>query len=99
MSGKGKPKKTQEQFEKEVYDLYQEEYTVLGKYINANEYIKMRHNCDECNSHEYDVKPTQFLKGKYKCPICFRTSKKKTINMVMNTKLLENTLEATNIFK
>jgi len=78
MSGKGKPKKTQEQFEKEVYDLYQEEYTVLGKYINANEYIKMRHNCDECNSHEYDVKPTQFLKGKYKCPICFRTSKKTT---------------------
>ena len=35
------PKKTQEQFEKEVYDLVGDEYKVVGKYISSGEKIEI----------------------------------------------------------
>ena len=68
----GSFRKTQEQFEKEVKDLVDNEYSVLGKYINNGTKIKMRHNCDKCNNHEYEVLPISFLRG-IRCPKCFGT--------------------------
>jgi hypothetical protein len=65
--------KTQDDFEKEVYDLYGDEYSVVGKYINNNTKVKMRHNV--CN-HVWDVTPSNFLShgNQTGCPNC-KTSK------------------------
>ena len=55
------------------------EYSVLGKYINASTKIKMKHNI--CG-HEYEVRPTNFIsKGdglSNRCPLCFKNHKKNT---------------------
>jgi Zn ribbon nucleic-acid-binding protein len=59
-------KKTHEKFCEEVYELVDDEYSVLGKYINAKTKIKMRHNV--CN-YEWDITPDNFLQGK-RCPKC-----------------------------
>lgn len=61
-------RKTQAEFVKEVKDLVGNEYSVLGKYDNADTKIKMKHNI--C-AHEYDVRPYEFLSGK-RCPECMR---------------------------
>jgi very-short-patch-repair endonuclease len=58
--------KTQEQFEQEVFELVGNEYGVIGKYINNNIKIKIRHNV--CG-HEYSVRPCNLLVGK-RCPKC-----------------------------
>lgn len=67
--------KTQEEFEKEVYDLFDDEYSILGKYINSKTKIRMRHNCDKCNNFEYEMSPSNILK-KHGCPKCFGNFKK-----------------------
>ena len=63
-------KKTMDEFKKEVYDLVKDEYTILSTtYKNTNTKIKIRHNCEACNNHEYEVRPSNFLRGK-RCPKC-----------------------------
>lgn len=63
----GSYRKNTEQFRKEVYDLYKDEYTVIGEYINSCTKILMKHNL--CNNSWY-VEPNSFLRGKGKCPKC-----------------------------
>ena len=53
-------KKTQEEFEKEVYDLVGNEYTVEGIYQGTHEKIKFRHNL--CNNI-WETQPHNFLQG------------------------------------
>ena len=65
----GRKKKTTDEFKQEVYDLVKNEYTVLNEYKNAHTKIKIRHNCEECNNYEYEVKPNAFLNG-CRCPKC-----------------------------
>jgi len=67
--------KTQEQFKKEIYDLVQDEYTVLGKHIGVHKYVKMRHNI--CK-HEYDVTPANFISSHCRCPNCKISKKSNT---------------------
>ena len=69
--------KTQEQFEKEVFEKVGNEYSVLGEYTNTDTHIQMRHNCSDCNNHEYPVTPAKFLNGT-RCPECFGTTLKTT---------------------
>lgn len=59
-------RKTQEEFEQEVYELVGDEYTVIGEYKNNKTKILIRHN--ECGS-EYEVKPKGFKDGN-RCPPC-----------------------------
>lgn len=40
---KSNKKKTTEEFKQEVYNLTENEYIVLGEYINANEKIEFLH--------------------------------------------------------
>lgn len=70
--------KTQEQFEKEVFDAVGKEYTVVGEYINSNELIKIRHNSLACNNYTWDVIPSNFLSRESRCPKCQHGSYKKT---------------------
>ena len=61
--------KTKEQFIREIERKYNGEYTILGKYINTNSKILVRHNCEKCDNHEYEVRPADILRGKG-CPVC-----------------------------
>ena len=64
----GTPRKTTEQFMKEIFELVGNEYELLGEYRGNKIHISMRHNI--CGT-EYEVKPSNFLSGK-RCPICMR---------------------------
>lgn len=60
-------KKTTEEFANIVEELVDEEYTVLGNYINANTGILMKHN--ECG-HIWKVVPAGFIYNEARCPLC-----------------------------
>lgn len=59
--------KTTEQFKQEVCDIVGNEYSVLGKYININTPIKMRHNT--CGD-EFMMIPNNFLHKGNRCNKC-----------------------------
>ena len=73
-------RKTHDEFVNDVKSKYGNEYTVIGHYVNNKEYIKLRHNCDKCNNHIFDMRPNDFLYG-HKCPFCFPKSVLKTDDM------------------
>lgn len=66
--------KTTECFKSEIYDLVQDEYSVLGEYITNKTKIKMKHNV--CG-HEWDVEPSSFLRGA-RCPKCANNRRRKS---------------------
>lgn len=60
-------KKTQKEFEQEVFDMYGEEFSVVGKFVNTYTKIDILHNlCGNINS----VKPSDFLMKKTFCKYC-----------------------------
>lgn len=61
--------KTHEEFIKEIKLRYGDKYKILSTYINAKTKILVRHNCEKCNFHEWEVTPDNLLRGKG-CPIC-----------------------------
>lgn len=63
--------KSQEEFEHEIKELTNNEYSVVGKYINTQTKISLKHNC--CNTI-FEVTPTMFLSSKTRCPICTKNS-------------------------
>ena len=67
-------KLTTHDFMKKLRDIYGNEYTVLGNYVNSDTKIKVKHNA--CGT-VYDVRPANILRGQ-RCPHCFRTPKKST---------------------
>jgi len=69
----GTPKKSNNEFLKEVHDLVGDEYTFLEKYVNTNTRLKVIHN--KCG-YEYEVTPNGFLNKKNRCPKCYGTPKK-----------------------
>lgn len=58
-------KKTQEEFEKEVLEKTNNEYMVLGKYINNRTKIKFKHI--KCGT-VFETTPKDFIDGKSRCP-------------------------------
>lgn len=66
--------KTHEEFVEEVYKLVGDEYTIIGKYINAKTKILMRHNI--CG-YEWYNNLCNFLSGT-RCPECAKNNKRKT---------------------
>lgn len=59
--------KTHETFVNEIKNMYGDEYTVLGVYLQAHKHIKMRHNI--CG-YEWLVSPANLLYKKSQCPHC-----------------------------
>lgn len=78
----GNIKLTQKEFEKRVYQLYQDEYTVLGKYINSATKIKIRHN--KCGNEWY-VRPRDFISKQSGCPLCSRSKGELRIENYLKT--------------
>ena len=70
----GKMTKTTAQFRKEVYELTNNEYVVLGNYVNSHTKTLMKHNCGD----EFEMIPTNFLRGK-RCPYCNSSNGEKRI--------------------
>lgn len=69
-------KRTQEEFERDVFNAVKDEYTVIGKYINTDTKVKIRHNI--CNK-EFEVRPYLFLgKISTRCPHCNGNKKRTT---------------------
>ena len=65
-------KKTNKQFLSEVSDLVKNEYSALETYVDYSTKILFQHNT--CN-HKYYIKPSYFLKGYNKCPMCYKKNK------------------------
>ena len=56
-----------EKYKQEVYNMYGDEYTVLGKYKDRKTPVKIRHNT--CG-FEWSPTPGNFLGGRSHCPDC-----------------------------
>lgn len=67
----GRKNKTTEEFKKEVFNLSNDEYLVLGDYVSSKTKIKFLHNKKEC-MHEFEMQPSNFLSGQ-RCPKCKHT--------------------------
>jgi len=66
--------KSQEKFEKEVYNLYNDKFKVIGKYLGNQEKVEIY--CNKCNNI-FKTIPNNFLKGEA-CPFCYGNNKKTT---------------------
>ena len=64
-------KLTQEEFEKRVYDVTGDEYTVVGEYKTSTTKIRMRHNNCSCKEgfYEWDTTPHNFINNGRRCPV------------------------------
>lgn len=67
------------EFKQKVKNLVGDEYTVLGKYINASTPVLMRHNT--C-MNEFKITPSKFLSGR-RCPVCKETSGEALVRQVL----------------
>jgi len=71
--------KTDEYFKEEIYSLFGDDFTILGKYIKDNQKILVRHN--KCN-HEWYVSPHNLLQGSG-CPKCKESKGEKIIQNIL----------------
>ena len=69
-------RKTHSEFLDEVYDLVQEDYSILSEYLGTTTKIKMKHN--KCKN-EYMVMPSSFLQGN-RCPRCSKRASQRIIS-------------------
>lgn len=81
---------TQEKFEQAVYDKYKFEYSVLGRYINNNTKILMKHN--RCG-HVWYVRPRDFIYKDSGCPKCSQSKGEKRIERYLKSCSVEYILQ------
>lgn len=73
-------RKTQEEWDKEVYSLVEDEYKFLDKYKNASTKLRVIHrNCGTL----YKVDPNSFQQGR-RCPICAEEKRRKRSKRTTN---------------
>jgi hypothetical protein len=70
-----KQRKTKEEFEDEVFDLVENEYSVIGEYKGAHSKIEITHNICETS---WNITPRNFLNG-IRCPKCKSSKGEKKI--------------------
>ena len=83
----GNIKKTQEEFKKLVYNMYKDEYTVVGIYINFGTKIDIKHN--NCGN-VWSVMARDFLNNKSHCPECSYSKGEVKINEYLKLNNIEN---------
>ena len=76
--------RTHEDFIKAVKENFNDEFEILGTYINAKTKIKVKHNCKECNFHEWEIIPNNLLR-RGGCPICSSRTVKLGVNTIWDT--------------
>ena len=72
-------KKTNYQFEQEIYDLVGDEYEFLDNYVDSKTKIRVKHN--KCG-HVYKVAPHHFYEG-HRCPYCTNSKGEDIINKIL----------------
>lgn len=75
-----KKKKTHRDFIKEVYDLVGDEYTVLDRYKNTMDKLRIKHNI--CG-YTWHISPNNFLQGT-RCPYCYRSKGEEEIAKILD---------------
>lgn len=78
-------RKTQKEFEQEVFDIVSTEYLVLSEYINNKTKVRMKHNKDDCN-YIYHVTPHHFLYNKRRCPKCNESKGEERVSSILERK-------------
>ena len=71
--------KTQEQFEKDVFNKYKDEYAILGQYVNSDTKITIKHN--KCG-FVWNALPSGLLGGTG-CPQCKSSKGERKIRLVL----------------
>lgn len=80
----GKMLKTTEEFKQDLYDLYEDEYSLIGEYKNAKTKVHIRHNL--CG-YEWDIIPRSIM-IKRTCPHCNKSYGEKELeNFAIHNKL------------
>lgn len=74
-----KRRKKHGEYVNEVFELVGNEYTVLGIYVHQNIKIRFRHNNEDCNNHEWEVRPDSFTFTGNRCPACRHSKGEKRI--------------------
>ena len=64
--------RTHESIVSQIYELVQNEYSVLSEYKGSNENMRFRHNI--CK-HEFNMSPHNFIFGGQRCPQCAQLSR------------------------
>lgn len=75
----GKQVKTTDKFKSEIKEKYNDEYEVLGEYVNAHTKILVKHI--KC-SNEYKVTPDAILRGNG-CPLCNQSKGEQKIRLYL----------------
>ncbi|WP_160687196.1 hypothetical protein [Clostridium sp. C2-6-12] len=82
---KGNERYTTKRFEEKIFDLYNDEYSILDQYVNSKSKILIRHN--KCN-HTWRVSPSSILSG-YGCPKCNESRGEKKICAYLEKKKIK----------
>lgn len=69
-SPRGRSRLTSDAVRQAIYDLVGDEYTLLENYSKAFTPVAIRHNCADCNFHEYNVVIKNFRYQGKRCPVC-----------------------------
>lgn len=86
----GKMLITTDEFKQKLYKLYNEEYSLLGNYVNAKTKVHIKHNL--CG-YEWDVIPRTIMERRT-CPHCNKSSGEKILeNFAIHNKLNYKTQE------
>ena len=64
--------KTQKQYEEEIFDRFENEFSVVGTYINSHTKISIKHN--DCG-HIFQVVPFRMFSNIHPCPYCERPTR------------------------
>lgn len=76
----GTPKKTLDEFKQQIYDRYNDQYTILSKvYNNTESHVLCR--CNNCGT-QWKVTPANLLRG-YGCPVCNSSKGERLIRGVL----------------
>lgn len=87
----GYKKKTTDEFKEEIKQLTDNEYIVLGDYINSSTKILFKHNIESCG-HKWYTKPNTFLNGS-RCPKCAKENNAKNAKNRVKRKTHEQFLK------
>ena len=81
----GRKRESTETFSKEVQCLTNGEYSLIGEYTKANDYVKIKHL--KCGTI-YEVTPHNFKKGK-RCPVCRKSIGESIIKNILEDNMID----------
>lgn len=70
-------------FIREIKNLVEDEYILMTLYQKNYLNVKMRHNEEKCNYHEFLVTPNSFLRGS-RCPVCASSKGEKRVQKYLD---------------